>query len=281
MQDISDTARWAAVFRARETERGDALFRDPFAKRLAGMRGEQITDTLQHAGENSWAWVMRTYLFDRILTAQLNQGADLVLNLAAGLDARPYRMALPSQLRWVEVDLPHLNAYKQEILASEKPVCALERISLDLGDVTARRDLLARLAQHARRALVLSEGLLIYLTPEENGVLAEDLRAQPAFTHWLIDLASPSLFAFLQQRTGQHTANAGAPYKFAPPEGPDFFEPHGWTPTEIRSLFQTAIETGRVPDELQSFVPGYVEPSKPWTLPIMWSGVCSMERNGN
>src|ERR1700728_2465574 len=92
MQDISDTARWAAVFRARETERKDALFRDPFAEVLAGARGEQITDTLEHAGEHSWAWVMRTYLFDRIITAQVKDGVDLVLNLAAGLDARPYRM---------------------------------------------------------------------------------------------------------------------------------------------------------------------------------------------
>ncbi len=66
MRDVSDTALWSAVFRARETEREDALFRDPYAKRLAGARGEQITDTLAHAGENSWAWVMRTYVFDRL-----------------------------------------------------------------------------------------------------------------------------------------------------------------------------------------------------------------------
>ncbi len=42
IQHISDTARWAAVYRARESERQNALFRDPFARRLAGERGEQI-----------------------------------------------------------------------------------------------------------------------------------------------------------------------------------------------------------------------------------------------
>jgi methyltransferase (TIGR00027 family) len=130
LRDISDTALWAAVFRARETERDDALFRDPYAKRLAGVRGEQITDTLKHAGENSWAWVMRTYLFDQIISAPVKDSVDLVVNLAAGLDARPYRMALPPELRWVEVDLPHLIAYKQEILEGEKPRCALERVSV-------------------------------------------------------------------------------------------------------------------------------------------------------
>ena len=47
-RDISDTALWAAVFRARETERDDALFRDPLAKRLAGTRGAQIAHAVPH-----------------------------------------------------------------------------------------------------------------------------------------------------------------------------------------------------------------------------------------
>lgn len=42
VRDVSDTALWVAVYRARETERPDALFRDPYARRLAGARGEQI-----------------------------------------------------------------------------------------------------------------------------------------------------------------------------------------------------------------------------------------------
>ena len=42
IRDISDTAIWAAIYRARETERPKALFRDPFAKRLTGERGERI-----------------------------------------------------------------------------------------------------------------------------------------------------------------------------------------------------------------------------------------------
>jgi len=67
--------------------------------------------------------------------------ARLAAYLAAGLDARPYRMALPPSLRWVEVDLPALLAYKEEILRGEKPSCALERIPLDLTDVEARRAL--------------------------------------------------------------------------------------------------------------------------------------------
>lgn len=55
----------------------------------------------------------RTYLFDRIIREQVAQGADMVVNLAAGLDTRPYRMQLPSSLNWVEVDLPKILDYKE------------------------------------------------------------------------------------------------------------------------------------------------------------------------
>ena len=54
IDSISDTARWAAVYRARETDRPDAVFRDPFAKRLAGERGEQIAAALPFSDQNSW-----------------------------------------------------------------------------------------------------------------------------------------------------------------------------------------------------------------------------------
>jgi methyltransferase (TIGR00027 family) len=122
---ISDTARWAAVYRARETERPDAVFRDPYARRLAGERGEQIAKSQPFHEQNSWSWVARTYAFDDFIIRQVQQGVDLVLNLAAGLDARPYRMALPSSLNWVEVDHAEILDYKEEILGSEKPACAL------------------------------------------------------------------------------------------------------------------------------------------------------------
>jgi len=67
---------------------------------------------------------------------------DTVVNLAAGLDTRPYRMALPAALHWVEVDLAGILDYKEEILADEKPVCRLDRVRLDLGDAGARRSFL-------------------------------------------------------------------------------------------------------------------------------------------
>src|SRR4051812_15268258 len=102
IRDVSDTARWMAVYRARETERADAIFRDPFARALAGERGEAIARAIGFGEENAWAFLARTHLFDRVALQQVSAGVDLVVNLAAGLDTRPYRMDLPPSLRWVE-----------------------------------------------------------------------------------------------------------------------------------------------------------------------------------
>jgi O-methyltransferase involved in polyketide biosynthesis len=40
---------------------------------------------------------MRTYLFDSIIREQVAQGADMVVNFAAGLDTRPYRESATSR----------------------------------------------------------------------------------------------------------------------------------------------------------------------------------------
>lgn len=50
IRDISDTARWAALYRARESERPGGLFRDPLARRLAGSEGLIIYLTAEEVG---------------------------------------------------------------------------------------------------------------------------------------------------------------------------------------------------------------------------------------
>ncbi len=101
IRNISDTARWVAYYRAQESARPDAIFRDPFAERLAGDRGRQIAQSMKFQSDNSWSMITRTYLIDRFLAAQLPQGVDMVVNLAAGLDSRPYRLQLPASLQWI------------------------------------------------------------------------------------------------------------------------------------------------------------------------------------
>ncbi|HXZ42932.1 MAG TPA: SAM-dependent methyltransferase [Terriglobales bacterium] len=267
VRDVSDTARWVAYFRARESERPDALFRDPYAERLAGKRGFEIANKLHDGNKHDWAWVARTCLFDRFISHTIQHGPDMVVSLAAGLDARPYRMQLPEGLQWVEVDLPEVISYKEEVLANEIPRCRLERIALDLSDIDARRALFANLNHKGSNIVVMTEGFLIYLDPEDVASLARDLAAASNFKSWLIDLASPGQLKLMQRTTGRQLSEAGAPFKFGPREGADFFVQYGWTPKDIQGMLKTAAEMKRAPAELLSLLP---EPKKilgnyPWT----------------
>jgi methyltransferase (TIGR00027 family) len=274
VRGVSDTARWVAYFRALETQRADALFRDPYAERLAGDHGFQIANTLRDGNKHEWAWVARTYLFDQFLSSAIQDGADLVVNLAAGLDARPYRMNLPATLQWLEVDLPDIVSYKEEILKQEKPRCQLERISLDLSDVPGRRRLFAELNARATKVVIASEGLLIYFTSGEVASLAKDLAAEKRFYSWIIDLASPGQLRLMQRTTGKQLSEAGAAFKFGPPEGAHFFTPCGWEPKDVQGLLKTAAQFKRAPTELLSLLP---EPKgNPGNYP--WTGVCLLNR---
>jgi methyltransferase (TIGR00027 family) len=276
IRNVSDTALWVAVYRARETDRPDAVFRDPYARRLAGARGEQIAASMPFSDKATWAWVARTVLFDEFIEEQVRDGVDLVVNLAAGLDARPYRLALPRALRWVEVDLPGILAYKEELLGGEKPVCALERIRLDLSDAGARRTLFERLGRSARRALIVSEGFLIYLAAEEVRALAKDLTAPPSFRSWVLDLASPGLLKMIQKDSGAQLSAAGAHLKFGPWEGPEFFVPQGWQPVEVRSPLKTAARLKRLSFGMRLLAMLPESSGEQGSRP--WSGVCRFER---
>lgn len=274
VRNISDTARWVAYFRARESERPDALFRDPYAERLAGDRGFHIANTLPEGNKHEWAWVARTYLFDKFLTAEIQKGADLVVNLAAGLDARPYRMDLPPSLQWVEVDFPEIISYKNEMLAGERAQCRFDRISLDLSDVAGRRELFANLNKRAKKIAVLTEGLLIYFSSQEVGAFARDLAAEEHFQSWIIDLASPGQLKLMQRTSGAQLSEAGAAFKFGPAEGPKFFAPHGWEPKDVQGLLKTAAQFNRSPKGL---VPVVLDSDgAPGNFP--WTGVCLLTK---
>ncbi|OLC08535.1 MAG: hypothetical protein AUH42_01195 [Gemmatimonadetes bacterium 13_1_40CM_70_11] len=243
---VSDTARWVAMYRALETERPDALFRDPYARRLAGPEGERILATLPRA--RSWAWpmIVRTAVMDElVIRAVERDGVGTVLNLAAGLDARPYRLPLPRSLRWIDVDYPDVIAYKKQGLAGEEPRCALEWAGVDLADRERRRALFAQVGVAARQVLVVTEGLLIYLDPAQVGELARDLHEQAAFAWWLIDLATPRLLKLMEKTWGRAVAAGNAPFRFAPAEGTRFFEPVGWREVEFRSTWDESLRLKR------------------------------------
>jgi O-methyltransferase involved in polyketide biosynthesis len=176
----------------------------------------------------------------------------------------------------VEVDLPDILDYKEQILGGATPVCALERVRLDLSNEDARRGLFDRLGRGSKQALIVSEGLVIYLMPQEVGALAVDLARPASFQFWAVDLVSPGLLQMMKERTGDLVTQAGAPYLFAPAAGPPFFAAYGWTATEVRSLIKTAAKHGRLSFALRmmSMLPesSGAQGSRPW------SAVCLLTR---
>ena len=247
LRNISDTALWVAQYRVMETDRPDAIFRDPLARRLVGDRGPEIVKQMKVAGF-AWPMIVRTAVMDEIILRSIEKdGIDCVLNLAAGLDTRPYRLPLSKTLRWIEADLPPILEFKGGRLAGEAPACRLEVVPTDLTDVGARRDLFARAARGSRAVLTVTEGLLAYLAPEQVAALAEDLHADDAMRVWLIDIASPRLKKMLDRKVGKHVQAANAPFRFAPAESTRFFEPYGWREREYRSTFEEGMRLNRKP----------------------------------
>lgn len=249
IENVSDTARWVAVYRAMESERPDALFRDPFAQRLAGEKGAEIVRTMKNGRATAWAMIVRTQVFDEIVMAEIaTDNIELVLNLAAGLDARPWRLSLPASLRWVDVDLPDILRYKLQTIGDAKPNCRYEAIETDLTDAAARRALFSRISAQANRVLVVTEGLLIYLSEVDVGALASDLHAHPSFTRWVIDLASPRLLKMMRRSWGKTVDSGNASFKFAPASGTNFFREFGW---EERAFHSTMEEAQRLDREMK------------------------------
>ena len=104
IQSVADTAFMVAWFRAMETERPDALFRDPLAAEVAGEEGRRFAQSLgRYARFGAWSLAIRTVVIDDLVKSAER---DVVLSLGAGLDTRPYRLDLPHGVRWIESPLP-------------------------------------------------------------------------------------------------------------------------------------------------------------------------------
>ncbi|MEV6559786.1 class I SAM-dependent methyltransferase [Nocardia sp. NPDC051756] len=277
ISNVSDTARWVAAYRARETARPDALFRDPLADRLAGAQGYAIADAAPRIIRNGWPVLARTALIDDLITRSIAEGCDRILNLAAGFDTRPYRLDLPADLVWVEADLPELLEEKETILAGETPTCTLIRRAVDLADHEAREKFLDEalgaigpVTTRATNALVLTEGLLLYLELETVTALLSAL-ARPEVAWWMSDI----LLSPLKMRSDSLLDNA--PLKFQPPGGLAYFESLNWHPAEIEELLQAARSLHRAPWFLGplAYLPA-PDLRKPMRRP--WSGVVRFQQ---
>jgi methyltransferase (TIGR00027 family) len=247
IRDVSDTALWVAQYRAVESDRPDALFRDPLAKILVGERGPAIAGRFTRMGKFAeWSVIARTIIIDEYIQNALREGVDAVVNLGAGLDTRPYRMDLPASLPWVEADFAHMVQFKEDKLRDEVPHCALKRVGVDLSDDAARSEFLSSVVPGARRILVLTEGVVPYLREEQVAALAQDLRARPEFALWIVEYFSEFSYRYLKRAT-QSAQMLNSPFRFFPSSWMEFFRERGWERSQLRFYGEVARRFNRQP----------------------------------
>lgn len=124
---------------------------------------------------------VRTKFFDDYFAASAAAGIRQVVILASGLDSRSYRLPWPADTVVHELDQPDVIAFKSGVLEQigARPTATLRSIGVDL-----REDWPAALRQAGfdpgRSSAWLAEGLLIYLPPDAQDRLFDDITALSA-----------------------------------------------------------------------------------------------------
>ncbi|MBO0879720.1 MAG: class I SAM-dependent methyltransferase [Mycobacterium sp.] len=194
-ESVGATALAVAAFRAVATGAADPLIRDPFASLLVAPAGAAWARLANP--DLSWLdddeqgrrahqlfcdyHAVRTHFFDEYFHAAVGAGIWQVVILAAGLDARAYRLDWPAGTTVYEIDLPEVLRYKTGVLesAGAVPTATWHSVPADL-----RADWPAALSaagfDRTRPAAWLAEGLLPYLSAEAEGRLFEMITALSA-----------------------------------------------------------------------------------------------------
>ncbi|MTE13812.1 class I SAM-dependent methyltransferase [Nocardia aurantiaca] len=185
-ESVGATALGVAAIRAYETSREDALFRDPYAAKLVGAVGSEgwnalMTGALSGQGVSDadlrgWSMgsvlVARTLYFDEYFADALRAGIRQIVILAAGLDARAYRLEWPSGTRIFELDQPKVLAFKARALAGDEPAADRREVAIDLRQDWPKA-LLDKGFELGEPTAWLAEGLLRYLPGHAQDQLLE------------------------------------------------------------------------------------------------------------
>lgn len=179
---VGSTAVMVAAARAVETERPDALIRDPYAKLLVGNSGANVlwekmldpaivarveaidADSAAHLHHMRSYQAVRTHFFDAFFNDAVTAGIRQMVILASGLDSRAYRLDWPAGTTVYEIDQPQVLDFKSATLAENgvTPTADRREVAIDL-----RQDWPAALREAgfdpAAPTAWLAEGLLMYL----------------------------------------------------------------------------------------------------------------------
>ncbi|TDH56416.1 class I SAM-dependent methyltransferase [Mycobacterium eburneum] len=195
-ESVGATALSVAACRAAETAQPQPLIRDEFAYLLVSKAGEAWARLA--SGRLDWLddddeygrrvtdlgrdyQAVRTHFFDTYFADATAAGIRQAVILAAGLDARAYRLDWPAHTTVYEIDQPQVLAYKGATLdaAGARPTATRRAVPIDL-----RGDWPSALAgagfDAAQPTAWLAEGLLPYLPADAQDRLFEMVTALSA-----------------------------------------------------------------------------------------------------
>jgi methyltransferase (TIGR00027 family) len=262
---VARTALYMSFIRHHESERPDALFRDPFSAtvvaELAGSNElEELAaglgatpDSLSDAlGRPEFTYfTIRTRYFDDRLIAAMHQGIRQVVSLAAGTDGRPMRLDCPPRTRWYELDMPEMVAFKKVLIARTgmAPTCSWHGVGTDLaGDWYGK---LQEAGFDERQPSVwLVEGLLMYLADAvADRILAALTRASAPYSQLLIEHLNTKMMTE-RGRTIQDAVKAqNTAFVSARDDIADWLAGYGWQAT-VHAGSDPAIGYGRLVPEI-------------------------------
>lgn len=184
--NLGTTALGVAAQGAAETAQNDPLFRDEFAAVLVAAVDEPGWQMMA-SGDLSWMGpeddngrraatsgrdyvASRTVHFDDFLAAAVTAGIRQVVILAAGLDARSYRLNSLSGVVVYEVDQPSILGFKHTVLQAHGavPVADMRAVPVDLRDDEWHSALSAAGFDASASTAWLVEGLLPYLSSADQ-----------------------------------------------------------------------------------------------------------------
>ena len=250
---VGSTALLVAAMRAAETDRADRLFSDPFARALADVEGAAMLARAHARGLHKVPLVeVRTrYLDDRLLEASRDGIRQIVL-LAAGMDARAYRLdwpGTPAPTRIYEIDREPVLAWKNARLQTSLPRCVRVALPGDVADAGWPSALVGSRFRPPEPPPWVLEGRLVALDePAVHALLARLDSLSAAGSHLLFDVPGRALFASATSAAAlEAMAARGSPWRFGTDDPAGLVEALGWT-ASLTLPADYAAPLGRWPD---------------------------------
>jgi methyltransferase (TIGR00027 family) len=238
MDPVALTALMVAAARAREHERSDRLFSDPYAAALVGEQGARLLAEVETASGdthgNPYLSIRVRFFDDFLLEAVSSTGIRQVVLLAAGMDTRAFRLPWPAGTEVYELDRPDVLAGKDTILQSIGAVarCTRHRLDVDLARTWAQALAAAGFDHHTPSAC-LAEGLLQYLDETAaRHVISQATQLAAPGSVWGANLVSAAFLTHPATRTFREAfARLGAPLQWGTDEPEALFAQYGWRAT--------------------------------------------------